>query len=174
MSSKFGELIKAGLRERGWSQAKLARQVGRPRSYIHYLVGEKNAFARKGRMSVSPDEVKRIAIALGVPINEALAAADWPPQPIGEPETIHAPSARPVTPVPNKNANPNDRHLYEIAHAAALEAIKRASSGTDSNTITIELDKGIRITVSGLPHDIAHKKIHSYKRALRDAYASVS
>ena len=74
---KFGQLVKAKLGELGMNQSDLARRVNKGRSYINYVVTGKNNSAQSKQSRPNPRLVEQIARELGIPTDEAFAAAGW-------------------------------------------------------------------------------------------------
>jgi len=79
MSNKFGDLVRIGRLEKGWSQRELARRIGKSATYIHYVERGFNPASKTDVLRVGEDAVDEIARILGLDKDEARIAAGYAP-----------------------------------------------------------------------------------------------
>lgn len=173
----FGEIIKEKLLERNWSQRHLAKVTNIGPTYLNYLIRGKNPASNLSFQPI-PLRVELIARELGIPLDEAFAAAGCDP-----PKPAEPPDDRPfrrVTPSKVENAGEAhdsetgpDKRLFDIAYRAALAAVKGDRGSSDNKTgVTIDLSEGVYMILHGL--DLGERDLALYSAAFKAAYESAS
>jgi len=164
MTNSFGKLVAAKLIERRMSQRRLARMIGRSPSYVNYVVRGTSPISGKEGSRPSVEIVKAIAAALGIPIEEALAAADY------DPLRFAPPTAADVTTASEEKPARDD--LFDIAYAAALKAIN-TQAPTRKERIRIELSDSMHLMLINGGDKLSSEEVDRYKRAFLAAYQAL-
>jgi transcriptional regulator with XRE-family HTH domain len=166
MTNSFGKLVAAKLIERKMSQRRLARMIGRSPSYVNYLVRGTSPISGKEGSRPSVEIVKAIAAALGIPIEEALTAADYDPLRYAPPT---APDASKVS-----EEKPTGDDVFDIAYAAALKAINmNAPAQPRRERVRIELSDSMHLTLINSGTKLSSEEVDRYKRAFLAAYQAL-
>lgn len=175
---RFGELVKAKLIERKMSQRGLALITGKSPSYITYIVTGVNKASRRKTFEPGRGAVESIAHTLGIPMDEAYAAAGL----IGPPRDLNQPAAARDAPTSDTgikdSVNDEDKALFDVAYAAALKAVRgRAKTSKRGSPQT----RRIRIDLPGKMHlllvndgeELSDDEVERYRAAFVAAYEAV-
>jgi transcriptional regulator with XRE-family HTH domain len=167
MTNSFGKLVAAKLIERGMSQRRLARMIGRSPSYVNYLVRGTSPMSAKKGSRPSVEIVKAIAATLGIPPAEALEAAGY------DPVRYAPPTAGDATKVSEEKPMGDD--VFDIAYAAAVKAINMNSPApTRKERIRIELSDSMHLMLINGGNKLSGEEVARYKRAFLAAYQALN
>ena len=167
----FRTLVKEKLAERGWKQSFLADRISKSRSYIGYVMRGENPSARGGKFSLKPDVVENIARELGIPIEEAFAAAELPAGLIPQRSALSTDKKQPG-PKETEQEALDDTQLVDTVYKAALAAVR--SVGTGAGGIKIDLGGEACLTLHGIGRDLTDDEIARCMIAFRVAFETVN
>ena len=188
MTSAFGKLVAAKLTERRMSQRRLARSISRSPSYVNYLVRGTSPQHGKGEMRPGVEIVRMIAVTLGIPLDEALAAAGHDPQIFARSAAAAEPAGDTAAPPGNKGGlvgavdatkpagnGPAGDEVFDIAYAAALTAINTDTPApTRKERIKIELSDRMHLMLINGGNKLSGEEVERYKRAFLAAYQALN